>query len=106
MLDAFLEHKDCEITAICDIHQPYLDFAAKKIGNNPRQFTDYRRLLDLNDRRTLPVMPKKDVIVKGCTLWEGRCRTAVRFANLKISRRLVQEATKEQPERCAGRLLN
>jgi predicted dehydrogenase len=49
VLDAFLEHKDCEVTAICDIHQPYLDFAAKKIGNNPRQFTDYRRLLELND---------------------------------------------------------
>jgi predicted dehydrogenase len=49
VLDAFLEHKDCEVTAICDIYQPYLDFAAKKIGNNPRQFTDYRRLLELND---------------------------------------------------------
>ena len=30
MLDAFLEHKDCEVTAICDIYQPYLDFSAKK----------------------------------------------------------------------------
>ncbi len=49
VLDAFLEHKDCEITNICDIYQPYLDFAAKKIGNNPRQFTDYRRLLERND---------------------------------------------------------
>jgi predicted dehydrogenase len=49
VLDAFLEHKDCEVTAICDIYQPYLDFAAKKIGNKPRQFTDYRRLLERND---------------------------------------------------------
>src|ERR1700694_3270705 len=49
VLDAFLEHKDCEVTAICDIYQPYLDFAAKKIGTNPRPFTDYRRLLERND---------------------------------------------------------
>lgn len=49
VLDAFLEHKDCEVTAICDIYQPYLDFAAKKIGNSPQQFTDYRRLLERKD---------------------------------------------------------
>ena len=34
MLDAFLEHKDCEVTAICDIYQPYLDFSAKKSGTS------------------------------------------------------------------------
>src|ERR1700686_1153100 len=49
VLDAFLEHKDCQVVAICDIYQPYLDFAAKKIGGNPQQFTDYRRLLELNN---------------------------------------------------------
>ncbi|MFN4257845.1 MAG: Gfo/Idh/MocA family protein [Gemmataceae bacterium] len=49
VLTAFLQHKDCEVTAICDIYQPYLDFAAAKIGGNPRQFHDYRKLLDLAD---------------------------------------------------------
>src|SRR5262245_51569958 len=49
VLDAFLEHKDCEVNAICDIYQPYLDFAAKKIGGTPQRFTDYRRLLERND---------------------------------------------------------
>jgi predicted dehydrogenase len=49
VLDAFLEHKDCEVVAVCDIYQPYLDFAAKKIGGNPQQFRDYRRLLERND---------------------------------------------------------
>src|SRR5438128_12187378 len=48
VLDAFLEHKDCEVVAICDIYQPYVDFAAKKIGTNTRQFLDYRRLLEAN----------------------------------------------------------
>ncbi len=49
VLDAFLEHHDTEIVAICDLHQPYLDFAAKKIGGNPRQFHDYGKLLELRD---------------------------------------------------------
>src|SRR2546425_11960325 len=49
VLDGFLEHRDAEVVAICDLQQPYLDFAAKKIGTSPRQFKDYRRLLDLRD---------------------------------------------------------
>jgi predicted dehydrogenase len=49
VLDAFREHRDCEVAAVCDIYQPYVDFAAHKIGTNPRQFRDYRRLLDLRD---------------------------------------------------------
>jgi predicted dehydrogenase len=49
VLDAFLVHKDAEVAAICDIHQPYLDFAAKKIGGKPEQFHDYRKMLDRKD---------------------------------------------------------
>ena len=32
VLDAFLQHADAEVIAICELYQPYLDFAAKKIG--------------------------------------------------------------------------
>jgi predicted dehydrogenase len=49
VLDGFLEHRDAEVVAICDLHQPYLDFAARKIGSSPRQFKDYRSLLELKD---------------------------------------------------------
>src|SRR5436190_17365327 len=49
VLSAFLEHKDCEVAAICDIYQPYLDFAAKKIGTDPKQYTDYRKMLQQKD---------------------------------------------------------
>ena len=49
VLDGFLEHRDAEVVAICDLHQPYLDFAARKIGSGPRQFKDYRSLLELKD---------------------------------------------------------
>jgi predicted dehydrogenase len=45
VLSAFLEHKDCEVAAVCDIYQPYVDFAAKKIGGNPKQYKNYQELL-------------------------------------------------------------
>jgi len=46
VLDAFLEQKDCEVAAVCDIHPPYVEFAAKKIGTSPKTFHDYRKLLE------------------------------------------------------------
>lgn len=51
VLSAFLEHKDkdCEVAAVCDIYQPYVDFAAKKTGGNPKQYKDYRSLLGNKD---------------------------------------------------------
>ncbi len=49
VLDAFLKQPDAEVVAICDMYQPYLDFASQKIGNQPKQFKDYRQLLDLKD---------------------------------------------------------
>ena len=32
VLDAFLKHADAQVVAICDIHEPYVDFAARKVG--------------------------------------------------------------------------
>src|SRR5436305_10366052 len=49
VLDAFLEHKDAEVVAVCDIYAPYLDFASKKIGGKPTHYHDYRQLLDRKD---------------------------------------------------------
>jgi predicted dehydrogenase len=49
VLDAFLEQPDVEVTAVCDIYQPYVDFAAAKCGSRPKGHTDYRRVLDAND---------------------------------------------------------
>lgn len=49
VLDAFLKQTDCEVPAVCDIYQPYMDFAAKKIGTSPKQFKDYRKLIELKD---------------------------------------------------------
>jgi predicted dehydrogenase len=49
VLDGFLAHKDAEVVAICDLWQPYLDFAARKIGTQPTQFKDYRKVLERKD---------------------------------------------------------
>jgi predicted dehydrogenase len=49
VLSAFLTHKDAEVVAVCDLMPTYLDFAAHKIGTNPEQFHDYRKLLDRKD---------------------------------------------------------
>lgn len=40
LLDAFSKHADAEVVALCDLYQPYLDFAAQKAGGGPRQFKD------------------------------------------------------------------
>src|SRR5271165_1144902 len=49
VLDGSLGHRDAEVAAICDLYQPYLDFAAKKIGSNPKQYHDYRKVLEQKD---------------------------------------------------------
>jgi predicted dehydrogenase len=49
VLDGFLAHRDAEVVAICDIYQPYVDFAARKVGGQPKQFKDYRQMLDMKD---------------------------------------------------------
>src|ERR1041384_6970217 len=46
VLDGFVEHKDCPVVAVNDIYQPYIAFAAKQAGGNPRASRDYRRVLE------------------------------------------------------------
>ncbi len=49
VLTAFLQHKDHDVVALCDLSQPYLDFAAKKVGTDPARTHDYRAVLDRKD---------------------------------------------------------
>jgi predicted dehydrogenase len=49
VLDAFLAHRDAEVAAVCDLSQDYMDFATKKAGTSPRQFKDYRQLLEMKE---------------------------------------------------------
>ncbi|MEO8657684.1 MAG: Gfo/Idh/MocA family oxidoreductase, partial [Bryobacteraceae bacterium] len=47
--DAFLEHGDQQTTAVCDLRDDYMDFAAKKSRATPKRYSDYRRLLEDKD---------------------------------------------------------
>ncbi|SRR5579871_179261 len=49
VLDAFLTHPDAQVTALCDLYQPYLDFAAGKVKTPTTQFKDYRKMLERRD---------------------------------------------------------
>jgi predicted dehydrogenase len=49
LLDAFLVHKDCEVVALCDVYEPYLEPALKKVGGKAKIHHDYRKLIDQKD---------------------------------------------------------
>src|SRR3974377_105171 len=49
VLDAFLKQPDMQVTAICDLSEAYMDFACRKCGTSPRQFKDYRKLVESPD---------------------------------------------------------
>ena len=49
VLSGFLEHSDCQIAAVCDLYQPYREYAASRIDSRPEQFSDYRKMLDRKD---------------------------------------------------------
>ena len=36
LLDAFLEHKDCDVVALCDAYAPYREAALAKVGGNDK----------------------------------------------------------------------
>jgi predicted dehydrogenase len=49
LLDAFLVHPDADIAALCDVYEPYLDAAQKKVGGGAKTYRDFRKLLDQKD---------------------------------------------------------
>ncbi len=48
LIKAFLKHSDAEIVAVCDVFQPYLDKAKKRLGEIAT-YTDYRDLIARDD---------------------------------------------------------
>jgi predicted dehydrogenase len=49
LLDALLCHADAEIAALCDLYEPYLAAAQKKVGGKARLYHDFRALMDQKD---------------------------------------------------------
>ena len=119
VLDAFLTHKDAEVIAICDIYQPYLDFASKKIGTSPQKFKDYRKLLEVKELDAVVVVTPdhwhalmtvdackagKDVYCEkplSLVVTEGRAMVAAARANKRIVQTGSQQrSSKEFRQAC------
>lgn len=49
LLDAFLPHADARIVALCDLYEPYLNAAQKKVGGQAALHKDWRRLVESKD---------------------------------------------------------
>ncbi len=49
LLDALLCHKDAEIAALCDVYEPYVEAAQKKVGGRAKVYHDFRQLIDQKD---------------------------------------------------------
>ena len=49
LIDAFKPQPDASIVALCDVYQPYVDFAKQKVGGSPFCTADYRQLLERKD---------------------------------------------------------
>jgi predicted dehydrogenase len=49
VLDAFLRHADMEVVAVCDVFQPYLDRAVKRLDGKPAAYRDFRKIIDRQD---------------------------------------------------------
>ncbi|HID21741.1 MAG TPA: Gfo/Idh/MocA family oxidoreductase, partial [Planctomycetaceae bacterium] len=49
LINAFRHHADCEIAALCDIHQSTLEKAAQRLDGKPDTHKDFRKLIDRTD---------------------------------------------------------
>lgn len=49
LMDAFSEHKDCEIVALADVDQQILEKAAGRVGGKVDCYEDFRRVIDRQD---------------------------------------------------------
>ena len=47
--NAFLEHGDQQTVAVCDIREDYMDFAVQKSRATPKQYKEYKKLLEDKD---------------------------------------------------------
>jgi predicted dehydrogenase len=49
LLDALLCHRDAEVACLCDVYEPYLEAAQRKVGGKARLYHDYRQLVEQKD---------------------------------------------------------
>lgn len=46
LIDAFMEHDDKEIVALCDVYAPYLAKQKERVGGNVETYTDFRKIIE------------------------------------------------------------
>lgn len=49
LIDAFKPHADAQFVAICDLYEPYIEFARNKVGGSPFTTKNYKELLARKD---------------------------------------------------------
>ncbi len=49
LMSAFMQHKDCEIVALCDVFQPALEKANARLDGKAETCEDFRKLIDRQD---------------------------------------------------------
>jgi predicted dehydrogenase len=130
VLDAFLSHPDVAVVALCDVYEPYLSAAQKKVGGKAELHHDFRRLLDRKDVDAVVIATPdhwhalmfvtacragKDVYVEkplSLTIGEGRKMVDVagetkRVTQVGLHRRsapFVQEAVKQIRDGAIGKV--
>jgi predicted dehydrogenase len=130
LIDALVVHPDCQIVALCDVYEPYLGQAQKKVGGQARLYADYRNMIDQKDIdaiviatpdhwHALPFLAAcragKDVYVEkplSLTIAEGQIMVAVaeetkRITQVGLHRRsskFIQEAVQKIREGVIGKV--
>jgi predicted dehydrogenase len=130
LLDAFLVHKDAEVAALCDVYEPYLHAAQKKVGGRAKLHHDFRELIGQKDLDAIVIATPdhwhalqfvaacragKDVYVEkplSLTIDEGKRMVAVaaetgRVTQVGLHRRssaFIQEATRLVREGALGKV--
>ncbi len=118
LINAFLEHKDVEIVALCDVQESTLQGVKQRLGGRAETFSDFRKLIDRNDVDAVVVATPdhwhaiqtiaacdagKDVYVEkplSITIHEGRRMVAAARRN----KRVVQVGTHRRSGSTYGRI--
>lgn len=124
LIDAVGKHQDMEITALCDVYQPFLDQWREKLGGTPRAYRDFRELLDQPDidavliatpdhwhalQTVMACDAGKDVYIEkplSLTIHEGRRMVEAARRNNRVAQVGVQRRSGRQYAELAEKLQN
>ena len=56
VMDAFMKHQDCEIIALCDVHEKSLEKGRQILGKKVDEYKDFRKLLERKDMDAVAIV--------------------------------------------------